>query len=166
MTWSACWLLWFFHSGSFTHFRRLHLGPHHASIGSSRSITWPSKDIVHSLLKLNSLKVLLVFDFFFHVLVPLKKLIVLCFSQLQSFIQIGLQFLLKGIHFILLLLYELSFGCYYFLVSIFHVFLSFFDFHFLSLILNLMCIGIAVNCKNKVNWWNIYTYFFCLAKLA
>ena len=144
MTWSTRWLmLRFFHSGGFAHFWRLHLGAHHASISSSRSITWPSKNIVHRFFELDSFKVLLIFNFFFNVLVPLKKLIVLRFPQLQSLIQISLKFFLKGIHFILLLLYKLGLSCYYLFVTIFHVFFSFFDFHFLSLILNLVCIGIT-----------------------
>lgn len=58
--------------------------------------------VLEGFLKLNSLNVLLVFDFLFNILISLKKFVVLGFSQLKSLIQISLELLLKSIHLILL----------------------------------------------------------------
>ena len=69
---------------------------------------WSRVLVLESLLKLNSLDVLLVLDFFFDVLVSLKKLIVFGLSQLQSLIQVGLELFLEGVHLVLLLPDELG----------------------------------------------------------
>lgn len=49
---------------------------------------------------LNALDVLLVLDFFLHVLVSLQDLVVLYFAQLQPFVHAALQFFLEGVHFV------------------------------------------------------------------
>ena len=86
------------------HDRGAHPRRHHALATSSlRSRIL----ILERLLELDSLNVLLVFDFFFHVLVSLQQLIVLSLSQLESLIQIRLKLLLEGIHLVLLLLNQL-----------------------------------------------------------
>jgi len=66
--------------------------------------------LLESLLKLSSLDVLLIFNLLLNVLVSLKELVVLCLSKLQSLVKVGFQLLFQSIHFVLLLLDELSFG--------------------------------------------------------
>lgn len=96
------------------------------------------------LLVLDSLQVLLVLNFLFNVLVPLKKFIVLVFSQLQPLIKVSLQFLLERIHFILLLLNKLGLGSNDLLVSLLHVLLPLFKLKLLTHHLDLMGLGILL----------------------
>ena len=87
------------------HYGGAHSRSHHALARSSRR----SRILVlECLLELDSLDVLLVLDFFFHVLVPLKQLVMLSLSELESLVEIGLKLLLKSIHLILLLLNQLG----------------------------------------------------------
>jgi len=95
-------------------------------------------------LKLDSLNILLVFNFFFDVLISLEKFVVFSLSQLQSLVQVGLKFLLQSIHLILLLLNELGFSSNDFLVSFLHVLLSLLDLKFLGLLLHLMCFRVPI----------------------
>ena len=90
----------------------------------------------------DSLQVLLIFNFFLNVLVPLEQLIVFIFSELQSLIEVAFQLLLEGIHLVLLSLDELGFGGDDLLVSFLHVLFSFFNFEFLTHHLYLMCLSI------------------------
>lgn len=139
---SHVWRLWSWLSNRSlcgSHLWSWHLWIHHTSLSSS----WSSKVITFkSSLKLDSFNVLLVFNFFFHVLVSLKELVMLSFSQLKSFIKIGFKFLLKSIHFILLLLNKFGFSCNNFLMSFFHVFLSLLGFKLTTSYLDLMCLSI------------------------
>ena len=90
----------------------------------------------------NSLQILLVFNFFLHILVSLEKLIVFILSELQSLVKVALELLLECIHLILLLLNEFGLSCDDLLVSILHVFLSFDELKALAHHLHLMGFGI------------------------
>lgn len=138
----------------------LHFGLHHGGTHSRGHNTLASGRlrsrilILERLLKLDSLDILLIFNFLLHVLVPLQKLIMLCLAQLKSFVQVCFKLFLEGIHFILLLLNELRFMGNNFLGSFFHVFFALFRLQLLALDLNLMCFLIPnfkLNNKNNYN---------------
>lgn len=124
-----------------SHLGALHSGSHSALLSSGWSRVG---DGCVLLLELDSIDVLLVLDFLLHVLISLKKLVVLGLSQLQSFVQVSLELLLEGIHLILLLLNEFGLRSDDLLLSFLHVLLSFLDFELLCLLLNLMCFGISI----------------------
>ena len=123
---------WLFHLRS--HFRC-----HHALVWCSRSCL---NRVAISFFVLNSFQILLVFNFLFNVLISLQQFIVFLFSDLQSSIQIALELLFQGVHFILLLLNEFGLGGDDFLMSFSHVFFSFLNFQLLANDLNLMSFGI------------------------
>ena len=87
----------------------------------------PSVLVLKGFLELDALDVLLVFDFLLDVLVSLEQFVVLGLPQLESLVQVGLQFLLEGVHFVLLLLNKLGLRGNNFLLSLFHVFLTLFS---------------------------------------
>ena len=97
-----------------------------------------------SLFVFDPLQILLIFDFLLDILVPLEKLIVFIFSQLQPLIEIALQLLLERIHLILLFLNEFGLSCDDLLVSLLHVFLSFSDLEVLAHHLHLMGFGVLL----------------------
>ena len=124
---------------------RLHLGAlhswaHHALVCSLRS--WVGNTGV-LLFELDSVDVLLVLNLLLDVLISLEEFVVFGLSQLQSFVQVGLELLLESIHLILLLLDELGLSSDDFLLCFLHVLLSFLDLKFLSLLLDLMSLGIS-----------------------
>ena len=120
---------------------RSHLWGHDGSLAGS---LWSLVLILEGLFELDPFKVLLVFNFFLDVLVTLKQLIMLCFSQLESFVQVGLQFFLQSIHFILLLLNEFSLGSNDFLGSILHVFFTLLSFQIKANLLDFVCLLIPL----------------------
>lgn len=98
----------------------------------------------HRFFELDSLDVLLILNFLFHILVSLEELVVLSLSQLQSFIEVGLELLLEGIHLILLLCDELSLRSNNFLVTLLHILFSLLDFELLAFSLYLMGLSIVL----------------------
>jgi len=121
--------LWGLHSRS--HSWTLHLRLHHASLCCCWSGTFSSFTLHvlgELLFEFIYFNFLLIFDLSFHVLISLQKFVMFVFSELQPFIKIGLQFLFKSIHFILLLLDKFRFGGYNFLMSFLHILFSFFNF--------------------------------------
>ena len=105
---------------------------------------WSRVLVLESLLKLNSLDVLLVLDFFFDVLVSLKKLIVFGLSQLQSLVQVGLELFLEGVHLVLLLPDELGLMRNNLLGPLLHILLPLLCLQLLTSNLNLMCLLILL----------------------
>lgn len=93
---------------------------------------------------LDSLEVLLVLKFFFHILVSLEKFVVFEFSLLESFAHVALDLLLEGRHLILLFLDEFGFSSHDLLMPVLHVFVPLFFLHGLGLHLNLMSLGILL----------------------
>jgi hypothetical protein len=69
---------------------------------------------------------------------------VLCLSQLQALVKVGLELLLERIHFVLLLLDELGLGSDDFLVTLLHVLLPLIDLEVLAFALDLVCLGVAL----------------------
>lgn len=94
--------------------------------------------VLESSFELDSFNVLLVLNFLLDVLVTLKKFVMFSFSELQTLIKVGLELLLKGVHLILLLLDKLGFSSDDLLMSILHIFFSFFSFQILASDLDLM----------------------------
>jgi len=105
---------------------------------------WSRILVLESFLKLDSLNVLLILDFLLDVLVSLKQLVVLCLSELQSLIQIGLKLLLQGVHFILLFLDEFGLGIDDLLLPFLHILLSLLTLQLLAPNLNLVCLLIPI----------------------
>lgn len=124
------------------HSRGLHSGAHDTSLSSSAWSLLLHVRLVGpvsvGLLELVELLLLLVFYFLFDVLVSLKEFVVFDFSQLQSFIKISLQFFLKSIHLVLLLLDEFGLSSNDFLMSLLHVLFSLLGFKLLALLLDVM----------------------------
>ena len=83
-----------------------------------------SDDLLIGLLELDPLNLLLVLNLFFDVLVSLEKLVVLGFSELQSFIEVALELLFERVHLVLLLLDELGLSSDDLLMSFLHVFFA------------------------------------------
>ena len=108
---------------------------------------WSRILVLESFLKLDSLNVLLILDFLLDVLVSLKQLVVLCLSELQSLIQIGLKLLLQGVHFILLFLDEFGLRIDDLLLPLLHILLSFIVLEHLAPHLDLMGFLVAVVVK-------------------
>lgn len=124
------------------HSRGLHSGAHDASLsGSSWShlcdvcLVGP---VSMGLLELVHLLLLLVLYFLFDVLVSLKKFVVFDLTQLQSFIEVSFQFLLKSVHLVLLLLDEFGLGSDDLLMSLLHVLFSLCSLKLLTFLLNIM----------------------------
>jgi len=69
---------------------------------------------------------------------------VLDFSQLKTFVHAGLKFLLKRIHFVLLLVHQLGLTCKDLFLAGFQVVLTLLFFHFICAHLNLMGILIVL----------------------
>ena len=101
-------------------------------------------DLLISLFELDSLDFLLVFDLFFDVLVSLQKLVVLGFSELQSFIEVALKLLFERVHLILLLLDELGLCSDDLFMSFLHVLFPLLAFQVLAFNLGLMRILIIL----------------------
>lgn len=95
-------------------------------------------DLLISLFELDSLDFLLVFNLFFHVLVSLKELVVLGFSELQSFIEVALELLFERVHLVLLLLDELGLCSDDLLMSLLHVLFPLLAFQVLAFNLGFM----------------------------
>lgn len=124
------------------HLRAAHFRGHHGSaLCGRRSQGHHAREL---LLKLDSLNVLLVFNLLLDVLVSLEQLVVLSFSQLESLVEVGLEFLLQSIHLVLLLLNQLSLSSDDLLLSLLHVLLSFLDLKLLSLLLDLVSLGVLL----------------------
>ena len=117
------------------HHGRAHSGCHDTLASSS---LWSRILVLERLLKLNSLDVLLVLNFFFDVLVSLQEFVVFSFSQLQSLVQVCFKLFLKGVHLVLLLLNELWLMCNNLLWPLLHVFFSLLSLKLLASNLNLM----------------------------
>jgi hypothetical protein len=149
--WLGCWLVL---TAACSHHGALagldagaHLRGHHASLGGGAwSHLLPSLAEVggHRFFELDSLDVLLIFDFLLDILVSLEELVVLRLSQLQALVEVGLELLLECIHFVLLLLDELGLGSDDFLVTLLHVLLSLIDLEVLAFALDLVCLGVAL----------------------
>lgn len=119
-----------------------HLWSHHNwTLGSAWSQSSNGVVLPFELSQLNSL---LVLNLLLDILISLEQFVMLSLSKLQSFVKVSLKLLLKCIHFVLLLLNELSFTRNDFLLSILHVLLSFLDLEFLSLLLDLMCLCVPI----------------------
>jgi len=118
-----------------------HSRSHHALAACG---LWSRILVLESFLKLDSLNVLLILDFLLDVLVSLKQLVVLCLSELQSLIQIGLKLLLQGVHFILLFLDEFGLGIDDLLLPLLHILLSLLTLQLLAPNLNLVCLLIPI----------------------
>lgn len=110
----------------------------------SRRTLHGSDDLLISLFELDSLDFLLVFNLLLHVLVPLQKLVVLGFSELQSFIEVALELLFERVHLILLLLDELGLCGDDLLMSFLHVLFPLLAFQVLALNLGFMRILIIL----------------------
>ena len=144
MRWSRGWVannaatltlhLWSLHS-------RSHSGAHHALSLSSH---WSRVVVLESFLELDSLNILLVFNFLLYVLVSLEQFVVLSLTQLQSLVQISLKLFLESIHFILLFLDQLSFSSDDLLWSLLHVFFTLFSLQVLASDLDLMRLLIPI----------------------
>ena len=89
-------------------------------------------------LELGLLDVLLVLDLLLDILVALQQLVVLRLSQLEAFVQVGLELLLKRVHLVLLLLNQSCFGGNDLLVAIQHICFPLVRLHFLALNLDLV----------------------------
>jgi hypothetical protein len=98
----------------------------------------------HRFFELDSLDVLLILDFLFHILVSLEELVVLGLSQLQSFVKVSLELLLECIHFLLLLCDELGLRSNNFLVTLLHILFSLVNFELLTFRLYLMGLSIIL----------------------
>lgn len=77
-----------------------------------------------STIHLDPLNVLLVLNFLFHVLIPLKDLVVLDFPKLKAFVHASFKLLLKCVTFIFLLAHKVSFTGKNFLVDLDHEWLA------------------------------------------
>ena len=120
----------------------MHSGAHHRPTSSG---AWSVLgDIGVLLLELDSFDVLGILDFFLDVLVSLQQLVVFSLSQLQTLVQVGLQFFLQGVHLVLLLLDQFGLGSDDLLVALLHVLLPLSDFKFLGLLLYLMGFGVLL----------------------
>ena len=93
---------------------------------------------------LDSLEVLLIFNFLLDVLVSLEQLIMLVLSKLQPLVEVSLQLLLKSIHLVLLFLNKFGLGGNDLLMPILHVFFSLSDFKLLAHHLDLMRLSILL----------------------
>lgn len=126
-------------SSSFSSHSGAHLGAaHHGSAcGGTRSH-------VVSSVSLDSLKILLVLKFFFHILVSLEKFVMLELSLLESFAHVALDLLLEGRHLILLFLDEFGLSSDDLLMPVLHVLVPLFFLHSLGLHLNLMSLSILL----------------------
>ena len=89
-------------------------------------------------LELGLLDVLLVLDLLLDILVALEQLVVLRLSQLETFVQVGLELLLKRVHLVLLLLNQSCFGGDDLLVATQHICFPLVCLHFLALDLDLV----------------------------
>lgn len=106
-----------------------------------------------SLLILDPLQVLLIFNLLLYILVSLQQLIVFTFSQLKSLVKVSLQLLLKGIHLILLSLDEFGLCCNDLLMSLLHVPLALLDLEILAYHLNLMSLCVLLLlCKTLLDF--------------
>lgn len=103
-------------------------------------------------LDLDALKILLVLELLFHVLVALEQLVVLNLALLESLVHASLNLLAKGVHLVGLFLNQSCLGSNDLLVALLHVAIALLILHLLSLNLDLMSFSILLlSCKLTLN---------------